>query len=137
MVLKPRVYESLEGTTSWTVPKSSGLMPLRPPGATDEEWQQIQMEFVDTEENVLKAEQMEILLRNQIVEGLEPDSIEELKDPYTEYDERSIHEIFELLIKQKLPRRQSSVGHMPHAPPKIAYPFRLGLGVLVQTPRRH
>ena len=100
MALKPRVYESLDGTVPWTVPKSSGLMPLRPPGVSDEEWQQIQMEFVDTEENVLKAEQMEILLRNQIVEGLEPDFIEELKDSYKEYDERSIQEIFEHLFDE-------------------------------------
>ena len=43
---------------------------------------------------------MEILLRNQIVEGLEPDYIEELKDPYTDYDKRSIHELFDHLFDE-------------------------------------
>ena len=35
---------------------------------------------------------------------------------------------------QQLPRRQPSEGHMPHAPPNLAYPFRSGLGELVLTP---
>ena len=58
------------------------------------------MEFIDDEENVLKAKAMMILLRNQMIEGLDPDYIAELKDPHTDYDERTIHEMFDYLFEE-------------------------------------
>ena len=41
-------------------PKDS--CPYAPPNVSDEEWQAIQMEFVDDEENILKADAMKVLL---------------------------------------------------------------------------
>ena len=100
MVLKPRIYDNLDGTVPWNVPKSRGLRPIRPPGVSDEEWQAIQLEFVDDEENIRKAKCMQTLIRNQMVEALVRDCLEELRDPYTEFDERTIHEMFDHLFEE-------------------------------------
>ena len=39
MVSKPRICNALDGVIPWKVPKSRGLVPIRPPNVTDKEGQ--------------------------------------------------------------------------------------------------
>ena len=64
MVIKPTVFEKKAGTAKWEVPKSKGMFPIFPARINDDKKKAIIAEHVDTEENILRANTVETVLRN-------------------------------------------------------------------------
>ena len=99
MVLKPVIFEKKENTAPWNVPESQGTCPIYPAGATEQQKRAIFTKFTVTEEGIIKAKKMKILLMNQLVGAVDEDFIMELKDPLMEFDSRSIIEMLDHLFK--------------------------------------
>ena len=94
LVLPPATYFQVAGTSAVT-PLSQGPYPTFPPGATEQEKKQLIAEFITTEQDLLKLENTEELLKNQFLECIDEDFIRELHDPVSEYDDITLLELLD------------------------------------------
>ena len=81
------------------IPKSKGMFPTIPPGATEEEIKAIVAEHVDTEEHILRANTVETLLKNQIIKCVHDDYLCEIRHSIFDYERLTIHQIFDHLFE--------------------------------------
>ena len=97
-VIKPATFEKRAGCIKWKVPKSKGMFPTFPAGATEDEKKKILAEHIEVEECILRAKTVETLLRNQIVKCVDDDYMCDIKDEMFDYEGLSVHDMYDHLF---------------------------------------
>ena len=85
---------------SFVVPASKGAYPTFVAGATDDEKKIAIAEFILSEQDILKAETCGDLLKNQLLDAVEEKYFRELRDRYSEYDDKTVLELLEHLFAE-------------------------------------
>lgn len=97
LVLRPQTYLQ-RANAAFTVPASKGAYPTFIGGATDDKKKVAIAEFILSETDILKAETCDELLKNQLLDAVEEKYLRELRDRYSEYDDKSVLELLDHLF---------------------------------------
>ena len=100
MVIRPESFAEKANTVPWAVPESEGLLPVFEEGLTEKQKRHLAAKHNQREEYILRAEKVEDLLRTQLVKWIDDDYICDLRDDITDYDEYSLHQLYDHLFKQ-------------------------------------
>ena len=97
LVLKPPTYLQ-RASVAFAVPASKGAYPTFAAGATEDQKKVAIAEFILSETDILKAEACDELLKNQLLDAVEEKYFRELRDRYSEYDNKTVLELLEHLF---------------------------------------
>ena len=97
LVLRPQTYLQ-RASVAFTVPTSKGAYPTFVGGATDDEKKVAIADFILSETDILKAETCDELLKNQLLDAVEEKYLRELRDLYSEYDDKTVLELLDHLF---------------------------------------
>ena len=84
----------------WVVPATQGAFPVIPADASPIQKKKIISKFIQAETDILITEAAEELLKGQFMEAVEECYIKELREGYSEYDNRSLYELIKH-VKEK------------------------------------
>jgi len=82
----------------WYVPLTKGLYPTFPPGATENEKRNATATFIIDEKGIKTNEIMEYLLKNQLLEAVDPAYYMELEHPIFKYDKVTVNQMISHLF---------------------------------------
>ena len=99
LVLRDATFVQRAGV-SFVVPASKGAYPTFAAGATDDEKKIAIAEFIISEQDILKSETCGDLLKNQLLDAVEEKYFRELRDRYSEYDDKTVLELLEHLFAE-------------------------------------
>jgi hypothetical protein len=98
MIMQPVLY-TIEAGEAWSVAQSSGTYPTFEPGATEHEKKAKMATFIVVEKAIKVEDVMQNLLRNQVLEAVDPEYYMELEHSIFQYDQVSVMELLTHLFK--------------------------------------
>ena len=109
MIMNPFLYQTEAGEL-WTVAETSGAYPIFPPDTTESGKKALTANFIVTEKGIKTEEVMQDLLRNQVLEAVDPEYYMELEHSIFKYDKVTVNELLTHLFDNyaKIDDRQSA-----------------------------
>ena len=105
MIMQPVLY-AIEAGEAWSVAQSSGTYPTFAPGATEHEKKAKMATFIVVEKAIKVEDVMQNLLRNQVLEAVDPEYYMELEHSIFQYDQVSVMELLTHLFKNYAKNRR-------------------------------
>ena len=95
--MKTALYQT-EAGQPWTIPATTGVYPVFPAQATDDQKKRITNDFLKREKGIKVAKAVTQLLRKQLLDAIDEEYVMELRHPIFKYERVAVADILNHLF---------------------------------------